>query len=139
MFELLQFLAVLITRTSHACVVLDALDENRAFAYAYSAPAMLADMYETPAIARADVKLLSRYQERRIRVVDLEMERNDCTVKDDGTIHVTERLQRAEVLLADGSRRVLPAGQWQQLRVKVTFDERWRIAETEPVGQRASR
>ena len=133
MFELFQFLAVLMNRSSHPCVVLDALDANRAFAYSHSAPAVLADMYATPEIASTDVKLLTRYRDRGIQVSNLDMERNDCFVEDDGTVHVTERLQRAEVLLADGSRRVLPAGQWQRLRVRIAFDERWRIVATEPI------
>lgn len=117
-----------------AVAVLHAWDRARAHAYATGDPADLRTLYLPGSVAgTADQRLLRDYLDRGIHVDGMRMQLLAVTVLDAAPrrlrLKVTDRLQRAVAVAADGTRTPLPRDQASTSVLTLRRqDGRWRMA-----------
>lgn len=126
--ELILWLLLTVTPAHAPCAVFEAIDAQRGYAYAQESETLLNQVYASAELAKADAKMLRDYGKRDVRVVSLFMERDSCEPGEANSVEVVERLARVEIEFEDGSRRLLPIGEWTQRTVTLEFENHWRIA-----------
>ncbi|SKB09548.1 hypothetical protein [Aeromicrobium choanae] len=123
MGEWIAALAALAVPFTGHCDALTALDALRALAWTSSDEQLLARAY-VPGTDEADVERLRSWRERGITVEGARTVRASCRVGADG-VEVVERLGPTVAVLADGTRRPLPADAWDRRIVEVAHRDGW--------------
>lgn len=129
MGEFFVWLVLMFAPADSPCLILAALDEARATAYARQSPTDLQNIYASKKAAASDQKILSGFIERDVRVDRLHTVREECVHEPEGKIWVRERLDTATVVLPDGTSRRLPSSAGTERRIRLTHEGCWRIAQ----------
>lgn len=132
MNKLILWLLLTLMPAHAPCAILEAIDAQRSHAYAQESETLLNQVYATAELAKADVQVLREYGEREVRVVSMLMERDTCEAGTASTVKVVERLAHVEIELVDGSRRLLPIGEWTHRTITLEYQGHWRIATIRP-------
>lgn len=132
MGELIAALVALVVPATGRCDALSALDVVRAMAWTSSDEVLLGRIYG-PEAGRDDVARLRAWRERGIVVEGTRTLRASCREIGASSVEVVERLGPTVAVLADGSRRTLPAGGWNRRIVTIgSADGAWRILRVRP-------
>lgn len=117
---------------------LEGFDTIRATAFELDAPELLSIVYPVDSeLLEAELRLLANYRDRGIEIKSMHMQIKRLSVMDEdqsrARLRVVDRLASTQIVMPDGSRRVLPHDRLTRHIVELTLTPAgWRISSVRP-------